>query len=88
MYCGANYYGPSCDVNCLETDDCTGHYTCDPDTGAKVCKAGWSGMDCTSRLPGYDDCPISTVASGEYILEANSALYVLGLLPSALRLGM
>ncbi|CAH1777875.1 unnamed protein product, partial [Owenia fusiformis] len=61
--CPPNYYGPRCEVYCLDADDClNGHYTCDPDTGAKICRAGWGWPDynCTLRTepPIIDpECP-------------------------------
>lgn len=45
-YCDKNWYGKSCETNCLEQDACDGHYTCDLNTGAKVCRTGYSGIDC------------------------------------------
>jgi hypothetical protein len=45
-YCDKNWYDKSCGTYCFEQDTCNGHYTCDVDTGAKVCKLGYSGIDC------------------------------------------
>ena len=45
---------------CNDTDDCSGHYTCDA-LGQRVCNEYWSGDDCTVREydgPGLDtECP-------------------------------
>lgn len=40
VYCEDNHYGAGCDVRCEEHDDTTGHYTCDPKTGEKICMEG------------------------------------------------
>lgn len=41
LYCDENYYGASCSVYCVPEDsNSTGHYTCDPDTGEKICRTG------------------------------------------------
>ena len=65
VYCGVNFYGTKCEVNCIETNDCSGHYSCDPDTGSKVCLDGWEGAGCTGRMPGYDDCPVLVLTTGQ-----------------------
>jgi hypothetical protein len=52
-YCQATYYGNQCSVQCIPNDDCTSSYTCDPNTGAKICSAGWSGVGCTIRNGSY-----------------------------------
>jgi hypothetical protein len=55
-YCDDNYYGPTCSVNCVERDSNEyGHYTCDPYTGAKICRPGWEDVskDCKTFA---DDC--------------------------------
>ena len=44
--CEDNWYGSSCSTECVARDDQDGHYTCDKDNGAKICKRGWSGPDC------------------------------------------
>ena len=41
--CSSYYYGLNCDVFCEEIDDdMKGHYTCDPQTGEKVCQPGYT----------------------------------------------
>lgn len=64
IYCGTNYYGPQCETYCMDADDCTGHYTCDPDTGAQVCLEGWSGDHCLEQSIGYDECPPYNLSNG------------------------
>jgi len=39
VYCEVNYYTGRCDKFCKATDG-PKHYTCDPDHGDKVCRAG------------------------------------------------
>ncbi|XP_059175632.1 neurogenic locus notch homolog protein 1-like [Physella acuta] len=49
-FCYGNYYGEKCQTYCKPADDCTGHYTCDPATGGRVCLPGWTqGSGCTVR---------------------------------------
>ena len=38
--CDDNYYGLDCGTFCEDTDDNTGHFTCNSD-GEKVCLSGW-----------------------------------------------
>ncbi|CAH1797721.1 unnamed protein product, partial [Owenia fusiformis] len=66
--CPPNYYNPpACNVYCLAADDCDrGHYTCDPNTGAKVCRYGWDlpELNCTLRIipkPVDEECPDSEI---------------------------
>ena len=33
-------------MNCVAQDSCDGHYTCNQNTGAKICLNGWSGPLC------------------------------------------
>ncbi|CAH1774362.1 unnamed protein product, partial [Owenia fusiformis] len=40
-----NHYGEACNF-CLESDDCTGHYTCNFSDGSKICMSNWNGTDC------------------------------------------
>ena len=60
VYCDANYYDEQCSTFCVPMDNCGGHYSCDPATGAQVCLPGWSGDDCTERMVGTD--PVCSVA--------------------------
>lgn len=53
VYCEVNYYTIRCDKYCKATDGPRQHYTCDPDHGDKVCRAGWGGNNCDIRS---DDC--------------------------------
>jgi hypothetical protein len=53
VYCTTNYYGLGCDVYCIAQDDTQGHYTCDTQTGDKVCNPGWTGSSCADSV---DDC--------------------------------
>ena len=44
---------------CRSTDSCDGHYRCHPDTGEKICSAGYKGAECKERDVQGDDpaCP-------------------------------
>ena len=61
LKCQDFYYGPDCNVRCEERDSCAeGHFYCNPITGNKVCRSGWGGNDCSTRLisPEVDpSCP-------------------------------
>jgi hypothetical protein len=51
-YCNNYYFGPTCSVNCVaQNSDNNGHYTCDPNTGAKICLSGYTdpSTDCTQK---------------------------------------
>ncbi|KAJ8036119.1 Fibropellin-1 [Holothuria leucospilota] len=55
--CASNYYDDYCSTYCSPRDDYwNGHYTCDPSTGAKICKAGYEGPDCNTDI---DECESS-----------------------------
>ena len=42
VYCLPSYYNTQCSKTCFAQDGPTEHYTCDPATGDKVCRAGKS----------------------------------------------
>ena len=45
---------------CEPTNSCDGHYTCNNDTGEKICDAGYTGVDCKDRdiaNPNDPECP-------------------------------
>ena len=41
VVCASDFYGPTCSNFCSETDS-GGRYTCDPNTGAKLCQPGFT----------------------------------------------
>ncbi|KAK3772768.1 hypothetical protein RRG08_049258 [Elysia crispata] len=53
VFCSANYYGKDCTIFCEDRDDEQGHFKCDPITGERSCRIGWTGDDC---LQNPDDC--------------------------------
>ncbi|CAH1782993.1 unnamed protein product [Owenia fusiformis] len=53
VYCDYNYYGSDCSVYCQAQDDYYGHYTCDPDSGSKICNSGFYGENCDKAV---DEC--------------------------------
>ncbi|CAH1791161.1 unnamed protein product, partial [Owenia fusiformis] len=62
--CPLNYYNPpACNVHCLAADDCDrGHYTCNPNTGTKVCLDSYTSPDFDCKIktippPVDPDCP-------------------------------
>ncbi|XP_046566698.1 neurogenic locus notch homolog protein 1-like [Haliotis rubra] len=48
VQCDRFFYGDDCSINCVENDDCNGHYTCNPITGAKICNDGWAAQQCAN----------------------------------------
>ncbi|PVD23652.1 hypothetical protein C0Q70_16925 [Pomacea canaliculata] len=56
--CQKNYYGPDCTTFCKEEHSCDmGHYYCDPQSGAKICRNGWSGPQCLTRIVAHENDP-------------------------------
>ena len=45
-FCDNNWYDQGCSKICVPQDSCDGHYTCDVETGDKVCLQGYSGPQC------------------------------------------
>ncbi|KAL5013157.1 hypothetical protein ScPMuIL_007427 [Solemya velum] len=56
IFCDENYYGPNCDQHCHRRDDVTGHYTCHPKVGQRVCNNGWQGQLCDVDV---NECSVS-----------------------------
>ncbi|BFZ08930.1 hypothetical protein BsWGS_11969 [Bradybaena similaris] len=61
IYCEPNYYNPNCTQFCLASDGPNGHYTCDPNTGAKICLPGWTGSDCVEDI---NECSLNYCERG------------------------
>ncbi|KAK2174331.1 hypothetical protein NP493_808g01000 [Ridgeia piscesae] len=68
VYCEVNYYTGRCDKFCKATDGPKEHYTCDPDHGDKVCRAGWEGTNCDIRS---DDCINNTCTNGATCVDGH-----------------
>lgn len=52
MKCRTNFFTPTCNVRCVQQDSCEGgHYSCDENTGAKICYPGFyePETDCVKR---------------------------------------
>lgn len=51
LICGPDHYGPDCS-HCVDTNDTTGHFFCDPVTG-RVCLDGYQDplTNCTECAP-------------------------------------
>ena len=47
LYCSKNYFGSNCENYCDETKN--DFYTCDLDTGDRICREGFIGDDCQTR---------------------------------------
>lgn len=44
--CTDDLYTVHCNVSCRATDDCSGHFRCNQNTGDKICLDGWAGPYC------------------------------------------
>ena len=44
--CDRDYYGSYCTVYCVAQNNTNGRYTCDSETGAKICIVDYFGVDC------------------------------------------
>ena len=55
--CAVNYYGTDCSIFCVDTDDNSGHYTCNSDGGI-VCNEGYINetSNCTECIPSDGCC--------------------------------
>lgn len=49
-WCDKDFYGSDCFTHCVAQDSPSGHWTCDPATGSKVCMSGWWGHNCEKRM--------------------------------------
>ncbi|XP_013065196.2 uncharacterized protein LOC106054038 isoform X1 [Biomphalaria glabrata] len=50
IYCDADSYSSTCSVTCVAQNTTTGHYTCAPSTGKKICMKGWNGPNCEQDI--------------------------------------
>ena len=50
LTCGENHYTSAC-IYCVPTNDSSGHYTCNNETGERLCLEGYSGTDCINCVP-------------------------------------
>ena len=57
LTCGPDsyHYGPHC-TYCVDTNDTTGHFSCDPVTGSRVCLEGYQNplTNCIECIPGQN----------------------------------
>ena len=51
VLCASDFYGPTCSTYCRETVS-NGRYTCDPRTGEKLCRPGFTDPadDCNTGM--------------------------------------
>ncbi|KAI0210365.1 hypothetical protein LSAT2_004874 [Lamellibrachia satsuma] len=61
LYCQQNYYNSQCSKYCTASNGPNQYYTCDPATGAKVCRPGWEGTNCDVIS---DDCIDNSCTNG------------------------
>ncbi|XP_070577029.1 delta-like protein D isoform X2 [Ptychodera flava] len=48
VYCAEDWYDRHCNTFCHAAPE--DHYTCDYQTGSKICKLGWVGLDCNQPV--------------------------------------
>ncbi|OAF66441.1 hypothetical protein A3Q56_05849, partial [Intoshia linei] len=53
--CPDNFYGLKCDIYCIPSDTCDGHYKCDGNSGEKICLESWTGENCEIKTPDYQN---------------------------------
>ena len=65
VYCAENFFGQDC--NCRDTDDASGHFTCDGD-GNKMCNDGYTdpATNCIQCIPSDECC--KHINSSSYII--------------------
>ena len=68
VYCDEDYYGADCDVYCVLTDNCSGHYYCEEGTGDRICLSGWQGAKCKEATTQDGECPLTPLAAGKATL--------------------
>lgn len=58
------FYGVDCNTFCLDTNDTTGHYTCDQD-GMRVCLDGYlnPATNCTECIPAEGCCKLICISN-------------------------
>ncbi|KAI0242124.1 hypothetical protein LSAT2_014841 [Lamellibrachia satsuma] len=61
LYCNQNYYSQRCDQFCKASNGPKQYYTCDPDTGDKICRPGWESHNCDIVS---DDCIDNECSNG------------------------
>ena len=45
VICAPNFFGNKCDMQCEHRNDTTGHFTCDPVSGMKICLEGYQNVE-------------------------------------------
>ena len=80
LLCTSPSVGPNC--SCADTNDTTGHFSCNPETGERKCLAGYMnpGSRCTECIPaaGCSESDESHPMWGVYSLHSAIALTMLG----------
>ena len=51
LTCGQDHYGPDCTYCVPMNDSVEGHYTCNDETGARICLEGYRGTQCAECIP-------------------------------------
>ena len=67
IYCNQNFYGPRCDIECLD-GGMSGHYSCSSN-GTKVCHRNYYGQDCEKYCMPSDNSRCS--ADGTKVCRTN-----------------
>ena len=71
--CADGFNGPNC--MCMDTDDATGHYTCNQD-GSIICLTGYQDetTDCTTCVPADGCCKFNILSLGLLLYILHHAL--------------
>lgn len=60
LTCSPDLYGSDCSVYCVDTNDTSGHFSCDPVTGDRICLGGYQNpstdcIECTQPAHGCSE---------------------------------
>ncbi|KAI8773703.1 uncharacterized protein LOC106065087 isoform X1 [Biomphalaria glabrata] len=73
--CDTHYYGETCTVHCVPSDDCSGHYDCNRVTGERICDRGWGGQQCDQPLEANLTCSASECSNSGLCVRTTRSNY-------------
>ncbi|KAK0069574.1 protein jagged-1b [Biomphalaria pfeifferi] len=73
--CDTHYYGETCTVHCVPSDDCSGHYDCNRVMGERICDRGWGGQQCDQPLEANLTCSASECSNRGQCVRTTRSSY-------------